>query len=152
MEFAIEECAPLRLLGVRRTGTYRHTAPAAFEALVSIARAHGLMRSGPQFFGLSYDSPDYCEASELRFDACISSDAQPVDELRRIDFGGGTYAVYRHQGPYEFIEHVFDRLFDAVVFSGRYELRDAPCLERYLNNPEVTKPEELLTDVCIPVA
>ena len=30
-------------------------------------------------------------------------------------------------------------------------LRDEPSYERYLNDPCVTKPEELLTEICIPV-
>lgn len=151
MEFGIETLEPLRLLGLRVTGTYRYSVPAAFERLVSIARTNGLIGARTQFLGLSYDNPEMIEASELRFDACITSDADPVDELRRIDFSGGRFAVYRHTGPYELLEHVFDRLFDAVIFSGECELRDAPCLEIYRNDPETTQQKELLTDVCIPI-
>ena len=152
MEFRVAQVPAMRLLGVRRIGTYRRSAPAAFAALVSIARAHRLIAADSQFYGLSYDSPDDCDESQLRFDACITSEAQPVGELACIEFPGGAYALYRHQGPYEFIEHVFDRLFDAVIFSGRYDVGDAPCLEHNLNDPAITEPSELLTDVCIPVA
>jgi AraC family transcriptional regulator len=34
--------------------------------------------------------------------------------------------------------------------SGR-ELRDAPCFEEYLNSPQNTRPEELLTVIHAPV-
>jgi AraC family transcriptional regulator len=151
MTFRVVELPPLGLLAVRRTGNYRTAAPVAFAALLSIAHAHGLIESSTQFIGLSYESPEMCEETQLHFDACISSAAAPVGELRVTGSPGGTYAVYRHVGPYHFIEHVFDRLFDAVVFSGRFELREAPCVEINLNDPGTAEPADLITDVCIPV-
>jgi AraC family transcriptional regulator len=152
MTFRIIEFSPRRLLGVRRTGSYGAAAPAAFEALVAIAQDRGLIGSATEFIGLSYGSPETCDEADLQFDACISSAAPPVGELRVIESAGGAYAVYRHAGPHHFVEHVFDRLFDAVIFSGRYELRDAPCMEINLNDPGTTAPADLLTDVCIPIA
>lgn len=151
MAFRVEHVETLRLLGVRTTGAYQASAPSAFDALVAIANAHGLVNYTTQFIGLSYGSPDSCDESALRYDACIASDAAPVGELLRIENPPGRYAVYRHAGPHHFIEHVFDRLFDAVVFSGKYELRDAPCMERMHNDPATTPSTELLTDVCIPI-
>jgi AraC family transcriptional regulator len=152
MKFRVEEFSPVRLLGVRRTGGYRTSAPAAFGALVGIVRTYGLIESSTRFIGLSYGSPDVFEESALRFDACVSSDAAPVGELRRIEHAGGRHAVSRHVGPYHFIEHIFDRIFDAVVFSGKFELREGPCMEINLNDPGTTEPKELITDICIPIA
>ncbi|NOY94898.1 MAG: GyrI-like domain-containing protein [Chlorobi bacterium] len=31
------------------------------------------------------------------------------------------------------------------------ELRDAPCFEKYLNLPEKTRPEKLLTEIYMPI-
>ena len=50
----------------------------------------------------------------------------------------------------------FETLGDAVLFRATlpesgYELRDTPPLEFYLNDPDRTKPENLKTDIYVPV-
>jgi AraC family transcriptional regulator len=151
MELRIEELRPRRLIAVPRTGTYRITAPQAWAALRNLAVEYGLFDGDAPPIGLSYDNPEYCEESELRYEACISTGAPPPGESYRVEFAGGRHAVYRHTGPYVLIEHVFDRLFDAVVLSGAHELREAPCVELYLNDPTTADPAEYVTDVCIPI-
>ncbi len=151
MEYRVEELPALRLLAVRRTGRYRHSAPAAFKRLWEIARRHHLIRKHTMFLGLSYDDPDAHEDDELRFDACITSNESPVDELHVVERAAGRYAIYRHQGPYDLIEHVFDRLLDAAILSGAHQLRDEPFVEINLNDPTVVERKDLLTDVCIPI-
>jgi AraC family transcriptional regulator len=151
MTVHVEHVPALRLLSVRRIGAYAISAPSAFAALVAIASKNGLLENRTQFVALSHGNPESCDESDLRYDACFSSEGDPVDELEPIEHPGGRYAVYRHTGPYDFIEHVFDRLFDAVVLSGKFELRDAPCMEIYRNDPITTAPAELVADVCLPV-
>ena len=152
MEFQIETLPALQLLAVRRTGRYRDSAPQAFDELLRLAHAHRLIEADTMFAGLSYDSPDSALESELRYDACFTTRAATAPQgLHLIDHPAGRYAVYLHKGPYQMIEHVFDRLFDAVIFSGAHELRESPCVEIYLNDPTTVAPTELLTNVCIPV-
>lgn len=151
MEVRVEVLPPRRLVALRHVGSYRK-AGNAFEQLVALAGARGLIVPGTEFLGLSYDDPEAVGEDALRLDACITSSQDSVDEpLRVIEHAGGRHAVYRHVGPYQLIEHVFDRLFDAVVFSGVHELRDAPCVEIYRNDPASVTPGELITDVCIPI-
>jgi AraC family transcriptional regulator len=151
MEYRVEELPSLRLLAVRRTGRYRHSAPAAFQSLLEIARRHNLIDEDTMFLGLSYDSPEAHEDDELRFDACITSSEPPVEELHVVEHRAGPYAIYRHQGPYHLIEHIFDRLLDAAILSGAHQLRDEPFVEINLNDPAVVEPKDLLTDVCVPI-
>jgi AraC family transcriptional regulator len=152
MDVGVIELPPRRLFALRHVGSYRKVG-AAFERLLKIAGESGLMRPGTEVLGLSYDDPDSTLAEELRFDACITArDAKPPEPLYVLEHEGGRHAAYRHVGPYQLLEHVFDRLFDAVVFSGIYRLREAPCIEIYQNDPHVVEPQELITDVCIPIA
>jgi AraC family transcriptional regulator len=151
MDYRIEELPSLRLLAVRRTGRYRHSAPGAFQALLGIARRHNLIGENTMFLGLSYDSPDAREDDELRYDACITSNMAPVEELHVVEHRAGRYAIYRHRGPYHLIEHVFDRLIDAAILSGAHQLREEPFVEINLNDPAAADPKDLLTDVCIPI-
>ena len=150
MDVTVQEFPPRRLLALRHVGPYRN-AGGAFAQLVQLAVQRGLLTPSTEFLGLSYDSPDDVDEEQLRFDACITSSAAPAEPLCEIVHDGGKHAVYRHVGPYQLIEHVFDRLFDAVVFSDIYVVRDAPCVEIYRNDPETVPPAELITDVCIPI-
>jgi AraC family transcriptional regulator len=151
MEYRIERLPSLRLLAARRTGRYRHSAPVAFKTLLEIARRHNLIREQTIFLGLSYDSPDAHQDDALRYDACITSNEPPVEELHVVEHRAGSYAIYRHQGPYHLIEHVFDRLLDAAILSGAHALREEPFVEINLNDPAIVESKDLITDVCVPV-
>jgi AraC family transcriptional regulator len=151
MDVTVVTLPARRLLGLRHVGSYR-TVGEAFERLHALAGQRRLIAATTEFLGLSHDDPAAAEESELRFDACITSDCESVQApLRLLELAGGRHAVYRHQGPYQLLEHIFDRMFDAVVFSSSFELRDAPCVEMYRNDPRLVEEEELVTDVCIPI-
>jgi len=64
---------------------------------------------------------------------------------------GGEFAVVTHCGPYEQLSQTYAALFGQwLPHSGR-ELRSQPSLEFYLNDPEGTDPEDLLTDIYAPL-
>jgi AraC family transcriptional regulator len=151
MNAEVRDIPSARLLARHNVGSYRTSAPAAWAALLEIAGPRGLIQADTQLIGLSYGSPEIAEETDLHYDACITSNAAPVSGLHAIDFPGGRYAIFRHTGTYDLIEHAFERLFDAAIFSGTYALREAPCVEIYLNDPRNTPPAELMTDVGIPV-
>lgn len=55
-------------------------------------------------------------------------------------------------GPYSGLKAAYDYLYgDWLPSSGR-EMRDAPSYEVYLNSPMDTAPEDLLTEICVPLA
>jgi len=63
----------------------------------------------------------------------------------------GECAVITHEGPYERLNQTYAGLFGQwLPHSGR-ELRSQPSLEFYLNDPDGTPPEELLTDIYAPL-
>jgi AraC family transcriptional regulator len=57
-----------------------------------------------------------------------------------------------HPGPYDRRGETYARLCGQWASHSGYELRSAPCLEEYLNGPEWTEPEDLVTDVFVPLA
>ena len=65
--------------------------------------------------------------------------------------GGGEYAVTTHFGPYDKLGETYHRLFGQWLLQSDRELRSEPCIEFYLNDPESTEPEDLLTDICVPL-
>jgi AraC family transcriptional regulator len=68
----------------------------------------------------------------------------------RLTLAGGRVAVLTHRGPYGGIAAAWDALYRWLEASGEVEA-DAPSYDRYLNGPEDTAPENLLTELCLPL-
>ncbi len=73
-----------------------------------------------------------------------------ISELVREVIPESRYARFILKGPYEGVWFAFDKAFKAIN-EGEYEFGNSPCLENYLNDPEVTPPEELITEILIPI-
>lgn len=105
------------------------------------------------FFGLSHDDPDITETSRLRYDACITIN-KPVDSEGEVgvkNVRGGDYAVFLHKGPYAELKKTHDDIYrNWLPHSGR-EPGDSAPIEIYLNDTKQEKPENLLTEICIPL-
>lgn len=155
IEVSIRSREPARVAAIRHTGPYDGVG-AAWKALFKWGWRHMLFGK-PVTFGLCHDDPDVTPPEQCRYDACLVVKPGvklrgPVHELRHP---GGTFAVARHLGPYEQMEATYSALFARVV-SGpvggtQYRLGDPPSLEVYLNDPRKTAPEDLVTDVWMPV-
>ena len=106
-------------------------------------------------FGIGHDNPNLIEPDLLRYDACISCDdasIEPEGEVFRKVMDGGEFAVFLHKGAYENLKGTYDAIGDWIVQSG-VKLRDNPMFEKYLNrDPRRTKPENLRTEIYVPIA
>ena len=150
LDIRYEVLQPMRLLAVKQRGPYSN-AHEAWSTLVQRALQRKIWDRSVQRVGLSYDDPQQCAADQLRYEAAFVTDAPPDDVLHELFVAGGLWAVTTYTGPYELIGHAFDKLIDAVVLRGRRELRDAPALELYRNNPRDVAPSELRTDLALPI-
>lgn len=73
----------------------------------------------------------------------------PGIELDEVD--GGRHAVHRLVGPHERIGQAYRRLFDEWLPGSGESVAQRPCMELYRNMPSETAPENLVTDVCVPL-
>lgn len=151
MAVSVVELPAREVLALRHVGPYRDALGPLMRVRTVATQSFG-STGQPEILGLSYDDPATNDQWTLRFDACMPyrKDAA-ASPLRALSFEGGRYAAYRHVGPFELIEHVFDRLFDAVVFSGCHVLRAAPCVEIYSNGLGDDRSDIFTTDVHIPI-
>jgi len=149
MNVVFETMPRRRLLGMPHVGPYSRV-PVLWARFTGHLRSRGLLE-GAQLVGLSYDDPETTDLEALRYEACVVSDEAADESLATIEIDGGRYAVYRHVGPYELIGHAFDRLIEHLIFVERLDVRDAPCMEFYRNDPTVAAPGELVTDLAVPV-
>jgi AraC family transcriptional regulator len=63
----------------------------------------------------------------------------------------GRYAVFLHSGPYTTLWQTWKAIYRDWVPASAERLRDAPPLEVVLNDPETTPPEQLKTEIWLPL-
>jgi AraC family transcriptional regulator len=153
MDVRIENVAPMRVAFIRHTGPYDQVGT-TWGQLMAWAGQHGL--SGPQskMLGLCHDDPEVTPPDKIRYDACVvvGDGVQPEGEVGVQEIAGGEYAVTTHEGPYEKLGETYARLCGEWLSQSGRELRSAPGFEVYRNSPQQTPPEQLLTDIHMPLA
>ena len=99
------------------------------------------------------DDPKVTPAEKLRTDVCmvLPSFATAKGDIGFKQLAAGRYAIFLYKGPYEHLQAVYDTIYGKYIPEMECSLRDESSAERYLNNPADTAPEELLTEIYIPV-
>jgi AraC family transcriptional regulator len=152
MEVKLENWTSKRVAFVRHIGPYDQCG-AAWERLCVWAGPKGLLAHKPWLVGVSYDDPSITPPDKIRYDACLGvpEDVEPEGEIGIQTIAGGKYAVATHEGPYKNFHKTYSYLYATWLPENGLTCADSPCVEIYLNDPNSTPPEDLLTLVCIPV-
>jgi len=147
-------------LPAMRVAFLRHVGP--FDAvgdtwgnLMTWAGRAGLFSSMAGMLGVVHDDPDITEPAKLRYDAAIilrHAQITPEGDIGIQQIGPGEYAVAKHRGPYEALSETYARMCGEWLPESGCELSSAPALEFYRNSPMDAAPEELLTDIYLPLA
>ncbi len=124
-----------------------------WNRLWAFIKEHKLFTAGIENIGISHDDPKVTESEKCRYDAClvIHKSAQAQGEVGVKEITGGKYAVFLYQGIYSNLGAAYDTIFGKWLPESGHGLRNAPCFEKYLNNPNRTKPEKLKTEIYIPI-
>jgi AraC family transcriptional regulator len=148
----IETLEPTRVAFMRHIGPYMQVGQ-TWQRFMAWCGQHGLFGPQTRMIGLCHDDPDVTPADKLRYDACVPVNAgfQPQGDVGVQIIEGGDYAVTRHHGPYERIGEAYARLCGEWLPTSGREPRSAPSFDVYLNSPMNTKPEDLLTDIYMPL-
>jgi len=153
LEVQIDELEPARVAFSRHLGPYDGCG-ATWERLLTWAGSEGLVGHGTRFLGVCYDDPEVTPSERVRYDACVTidRDVEPAGEFGVQTIAGGPYARTTHIGPYDRFEPTYLRLIGEWAPRSGHALRPLPCLEVYLNSPENTDPEDLVTDIFLPLS
>ncbi|ABQ27658.1 transcriptional regulator, AraC family [Geotalea uraniireducens Rf4] len=154
MKPEMREFSKTKVLFVRRTGAYGEAATAAWEALMGFAYKNRLMTGETLMVGIGHDDPAITAEEKIRYDACVtfSGDVKPEGEVGIQTIAGGRYAVFLHKGAYTGLPEIYRNIFAGWLATSGCTLRDQPCFEVYLNrDPRRTKPENLRTEIWVPV-
>jgi AraC family transcriptional regulator len=145
--------SPKKVIYAEVLGSYNETPKIAWDKVCGFAQKNRLFGFRPEFIGISHDDPKITEPERMRYDACIvvNREVKAEGEIGVKEIAGGKYAVFTHKGPYENFSHSYNYIFGTWIRESGIQLRDEPCLEKYLNSPDNTKPEKLLTEIWVPI-
>lgn len=152
LDVSVREFPAYAFAYLRHVGPYKEVGP-VFQRACAVAGAKGLFGPDTKVMMLSYDDPDVTEEDRLRSDAGVTLSAAAADtgELLKGTVPGGLYAMALYRGPYEGLRGCANWLYGTWLPGSGYEADDRPCVEVYLNGPDDTAPEALLTELRMPV-
>ena len=150
IEVKLVSVEPFRVIACRHVGRHEKLFK-VYRGLFDWAEKNGALTNFNGIYGVPLDDPRSMDPEQCRFDCAfdLGPDVLPAKGFRELTLGGEGFAVIRHVGPYEGLEDKYDYLFGLA--NSRFELRDAPLFNHYLNDPDTAPPEEWQTDIHVPV-
>lgn len=139
----------VRLAALAHKGPYLEVGR-AFEQLGALMSARGLWGDVRGMSGVYYDDPNAVDAADLRSHAGVVWAGADVPEgLEEVGLPAGRAAVLTFKGPYSGLKAAYDHLFGVWLPGSGQEAADVPVSENYLNAPQDTAPDDLLTEIVL---
>lgn len=151
----VKEITSKKLIYIRLSGDYKGLDFAsAWERLFKFAQEENLIFDNCiEYLCVYHDDPKVTESDKLRTDICLalSKSAKAKGEVGVKEIPGGKYAIFRYKGPYSNLSAVYDTVYGRLVQDNGFKVVNSPVFEKYVNNPSDTAPENLMTEIYIPV-
>ena len=150
----IIELPDKKVIYIRITGEYGNSSYSdVWKRLWTFVKEEKLFSAGIENIGLSHDDPHVTDMDKCRYDACLAihKPVSPKGEIGVKEIAGGKYAIFSYQGSYQNLGAVYDTIYNNWLPESGYELRNLPCFEKYINNPEKTEASKLKTEIYIPI-
>jgi len=143
----------MRVAFMRHIGSF-DSVGSTWSRVMMWAGRKGLFSAMAGTVGVVYDDPDITPPEKLRYDAAIilrHSEVSPESDIGIQQIGPGEYAVASHRGPYDKLSGTYARMCGEWLPDSGLELSSAPALEFYRNSPMDSSPENLLTEIYLPL-
>jgi effector-binding domain-containing protein len=152
-EVSVTEVEPQVVVGMWKRGTYAEVI-VMIEQVCEYAITSGAKIKGPPIFVCHETLREAVKANEDE-----SADVEVVVPIVNVVDGqgaitcyelpGGTMARILHTGPYEKSAPTYKKLFEWIA--ANHKKVAGPTREVYLNDPRDVRPEELLTEIYVPI-
>jgi effector-binding domain-containing protein len=98
-----------------------------------------------------YNSPEEVKEENLKwgFGFVVPKESKVKDSIKLREFKKHRAVVYLHKGPYKHLQKSWEIAWKYVKEKG-YKVT-WPVYDRYLNNPQMAKPEDLKTQIVLPI-
>jgi len=148
-EYPDRQIAYVRLSGAYMTLDFCGT----WQKLWAFVKEQNLYSEGIEHICIYHDDPKVTEPDKLRTYVCLvlPKTAEPKGEVGVKQLPAAKYLIFRYKGSYEHLKSVYDTIYLHLIPESGYRPLDAPGYEKYLNNPANTAPEELVTEIHIPI-
>ncbi|MFA4859578.1 GyrI-like domain-containing protein [Methanoregula sp.] len=146
---------PMDVLGTEKTGTYA-LIPELLMKVLNHMLEHNIPIAGPPVFICKEQSPEAVKAANAERTARVeiawpvNGPVQGTGDIRKYTLPGGRMVHTVHKGPYETCEPTYLQAFAWIKEQGLTIA--GPIREVYPNDPMEVPPEEILTEIYIPVA
>jgi AraC family transcriptional regulator len=125
----------------------------AFNKLMAYVSAHHLTAQVRHWIAIYPDEPEI--GKEVRFDAGVifveGVEAAATEGLAYQTLPAGRWAIFRHVGPYDTLWQTWQAIYRDWLPTSGHELRDALPFEDYVDDPSQVAPEQLRTDIYVPI-
>jgi effector-binding domain-containing protein len=153
-EITIIEVPSQQVVGIQKTGTYL-LIPELLMNLYEFIVEKNLTIAGMPTFLCHETSPESVKEANEKGTANVevvwpvSGTMQGSGAIRVYELPGGRMVRTVHHGPYEICESTYLAIFSWIE---SHNLRIAgPIREMYPNDPREVKPDEILTEIQVPV-
>jgi AraC family transcriptional regulator len=163
VEVQVKTIAPFSVVSVRHVGSYDECGP-AWERLCGLVYPAGVCTQNEVAYAVCYDDPDTTPMEKCRMDVSLSlpkgMDAatpalatllQSTELFTQHLANGGEYACVLIKGPYSLIHPAYRSLYGEWLPQSGREPGDSMGFEAYYNDPTSTPPEELLSEIFVPL-
>jgi len=152
MKVEVVKRPELRLASVTHVGSYMRINE-AFQRLNDLVTKAGLSNSDTKLVGIYHDDPSTTPENKLRSDAAITIAAKTKlpSGLTELTIPAGRYAHTTHFGPYEGLGEAWGQLKNESLQKNKEKLGKGMSYEVYRNTPMNAKPDELVTDLYLPL-
>jgi AraC family transcriptional regulator len=152
MNVQIKTVPPRRVAFMRHAGPYDRVGE-TWDRLLTTLGKDGWLGGDTLIIGVCHDDPEVTPPAKIRYDACVTVNEtfKPEGDIGVQILPGGPCAVATHAGPYNALGKTYSKLFGEWLPRSGRQLADRPAFEVYLNSPETEAPEDLLTDIHMPL-
>lgn len=150
---SIQNLQPARAAGVLHVGPYQEVGK-AFQRLGGVIVSRNLFSHVKGMIAVYRDVPGSRPDAELRAHAAaIIGDEFPddIEGFEYFDLAGGKHAVMEHKGPYATLAAAYEWLYGKWLPQSGEEPQSEPPIELYVNDPTQTPPDQLRTDIRLPL-
>jgi AraC family transcriptional regulator len=138
----------IRLIGDYKSNDYSQ----AWERIWRFIKEKRLFGFNQECLGIACNDPNITDDDKCQYDCCvtINKDIKPEGEIGVKNIEGGKYAVFKFKGSPDKVGSVYNAIFNTWLPESDYELRDAPCFEKYVKFSK-TNTDKNKTEVYIPI-
>jgi effector-binding domain-containing protein len=148
-EPVVKEIEPFHYACLEATGSFEQI-PAKIGEFINTFMSQGLQAQG-DLFGIYLNDPSQVAEKDLKWlvGFKIADDSAVAAPLKKDKFNYTKAVYYTHKGPYDTVGKSYELIYK-FIYSNGYK-QAGPGMELYKNDPSEVKPEDIETEIVIPV-